>query len=196
MREDLARLLREQRGHFELESGHHGDLWLELESLCRRPSLVSPLAGELAERLRPHQPEIICGPLVEGAFVGLLVAGELDVEFVYTQPRTAPDAEELFPVRYVVPPALRDLAGRRVAIVNDVINAGSAVRGTLAALGECDANVIAIGSLLVLGAAASQIAQQAGAPLETLAHEPNSIWKPRDCPLCASGAPLVEHAGC
>ncbi len=195
MRKDLARLLRRQRGHFELESGHHGDLWLELESLFRRPSLVGPLAREVAERLAPYESEIICGPLVEGAFVGLLVARELDVEFIYTERQPDHEAQGLFPVRYVIPQALRDLAGRRVAIVNDVINAGSAVRETLADLAKCEANVVAIASLLVLGSAAQQIAQRAEAPLETLASEPNSIWKPSECPRCASGEPLVEHAG-
>jgi len=193
VRDDLARLLREQRGHFELESGHHGDLWLELESLCRRPSLLSPLAIELTGRLRPYAPEVICGPLVEGAFVGLLVAQRLDVEFIYSERQPNQEVRELFPVCYRIPATLRGLAGRRVAIVNDVINAGSAVRGTLTDLAACDANVIAIGSLLVLGSAAQTIAEGAQSPLETLAIEPNSIWKPSECPLCASGAPLVEH---
>ena len=74
MREDLGAILRQRRGHFELESGHLGDLWLDLESLCHRPKLVTPLADELAERLAPHQPEVICGPVAESAFVGMLVA--------------------------------------------------------------------------------------------------------------------------
>ena len=85
MRPDLQNLLKARRGHFELESGHHGELWLDLESLCRKPDVVRQLASELAHRLSQYRPEVVCGPLVEGAFVGLLVAQEMNVEFVYTR---------------------------------------------------------------------------------------------------------------
>ncbi len=195
MREDLASLLKARRGHFELESGHHGDLWLDLESLCRTPSTVCPLAAELAQRLSPYRAEIVCGPLVEGAFVGLLVAAEMDVEFVYAEPRRNPGSQGLFPVSYHLPTGLRNLAGRRVAIVNDVINAGSAIRGTLADLTQCAAEVVAIGTLLALGATPAKLAEEASVPLETLAQELNTIWSPDACPLCKSGVPLVPHSG-
>lgn len=195
MRPDLARLLNERHGHFEFESGHHGDLWLELESLCRDPRAVRPLADELAAKLVPHGPGVICGPLVEGAFVGLMVAERLGVEFVYAEREVDLVAEGMYPVRYRLPAALRDLNGRRVAIANDVINAGSAVRGALADARECSAQVVAIGTLLALGPAARELARAARTPLEALAAEPGSLWTPEACPLCASGAPLVRHPG-
>lgn len=195
MREDLASLLKPRHGHFELESGHHGELWFDLESLCRRPAAVRPLAAELAQRLSPYRVEVICGPLVEGAFVGLLAALEMDLEFGYTEPRRSPDAQGLFPVSYHLPCAPRNVAGRRVAIVNDVINAGSAVRGSMAALAECSADVVAIGTLLALGRMPAQLAQDAAVPLEALASEPNIIWNPEVCPLCARGVPLTPHPG-
>ena len=195
MREDLANLLQERRGHFEFESGHHGNRWFDLEALCRNPRAVTALAVELADRLTQYQADIICGPLVEGAFVGLLVASEIGAEFVYTEPQADPGAQGLFPVRYRLPSALRIVTGRRVAIVNDVINAGSAVRGTLADLIGCSAEVVAIGTLLALGPSPAALAQEASIPLEALASEPNMLWTPEACPLCASGERLVPHAG-
>ncbi len=68
-------LFHSRQGHFLLESGHHGDLWLDLESLCLRPARLQPFAVDLAERLRPYKVDVICGPLVEGAFVGMMVVG-------------------------------------------------------------------------------------------------------------------------
>lgn len=190
MRSDLTALLRRRRGHFELESGHHGDFWLDLESLCSRPSQVRPLAAELAQRLRRYDVEVVCGPLVEGAFVGLLVAEELDVEFVYAERDAARSNSTLFPFSYRIPEALRGLRNRRVAVANDVINAGSAVRGTLKDLEACGAEVVAIGTLLTLGSRSAELAREASVPLETLDTEPNSVWTPEDCPLCAAGEPL------
>lgn len=195
MREDLAGLLKPRHGHFELESGHHGELWLDLESLCRTPAAVRPLAAELAKRLSRYRPEMICGPLVEGAFVGLLVALEMGVDFVYTESRQNPDAQGLFPVSYHLPAELRNLADRRVAIVNDVINAGSAVRGTMVDLSQCSADVVAIGTLLALGRSAALLAEEASAPIEALAEEPSIIWTPEACPLCANGMDFTPRPG-
>lgn len=196
MQDQVLKLLSARRGHFLLESGHHGSLWLDLELLCLRPRLVQPLAAELARRLADVQVEVICGPLVEGAFVGLMVASELDCSFAYTERFSRPSTEGLFSVGYRVPEPLRSrLAGRRVAIVNDVINAGSAVRGSLADLDACGASVVAIGCLLVLGTAAFEFATERTIPLETIARLPNELWEPAECPLCAAGAPLQDVAG-
>ena len=193
MQKQLASLLAARGGHFRLESGHHGDLWLDLELLCLRPERVRPWAEELAQRLAAYRVDGVCGPLVEGSFVGLMVAEALSVEFSYSERFADPTSEALFPVQYRLPAALRDrVRGRRVAIVNDVINAGSAVRGTLADLQACGANIVAIGALVVLGPAAASLAADNGLALESTAAVPNNLWTPAECPLCADGVPLEE----
>jgi orotate phosphoribosyltransferase len=131
----------------------------------------------------------ICGPLVEGAFVALFVACELGLEFSYAE-RSVSGKSGLYPVDYRLPPALRArLRGRRVAIVNDVINAGSAVRGAFEDLAACGAETVAVGALLVLGSLAPTFAANRNVPLESLAHAPNTLWTPADCPLCSAGVP-------
>src|ERR1044071_8717656 len=72
-----------RRGHFRMESGYHTDLWMHLETLCRHPALVQPAARALADKLRPYRVDAVCGPLTEGAFVALMVAGELGCDFTY-----------------------------------------------------------------------------------------------------------------
>jgi orotate phosphoribosyltransferase len=193
MQEQVTKLLPERKGHFVFESGHHGRVWLDLELLLLHPERVQPLAEALAERLRSCQPEAVCGPLVEGAFVGLMVASFLRLPFSYSEPVRDHSEEGLFPVSYPIPrPLQAEVRGKRVAVVNDVINAGSAVRGTLAALKQCGAQPIAIGTLAVYGEAASELAAAHAVPLETLASLPSQIWEPGACPLCAKGVPLHE----
>ncbi len=187
----VSRLLARRTGHFRLESGHHGELWLDLEKLCLRPEPVRRLAEELARRLAPHRVDAVCGPLVEGAFVALFAAEALGVPFSYSERAADPPSDSLFAARYLVPrPLHAQLAGKRVAIVNDVINAGSAVRATLAELRGVGARPVAIGTLAVLGEGAAELATGAGIALESLAAFPNAIWEPRRCPLCARGVPL------
>ncbi len=131
----IARLMSSRSGHFLLESGHHGSLWLDLEVLCLDPAAVRPFAVDLAARLKPYDVEAVCGPLIEGAFVALMVASELGLTFAYSERLPQGTGQELFRYPYRIPGGLRPLLrDRRVAIVNDVIGAGSAVRGTLADL--------------------------------------------------------------
>ena len=190
---DILTLIEGRRGHFRFESGHHGDFWFNLETLCAQPRRIQPLAADLARRLSGHRPEVVCGPLTEGAFVSLMVASELGVEFSYAERIAHPEREELFPVEYRVPPALRErLRGRRVAIVNDVISAGSAVRGAFVDLEASGARIVAVGALLVLGPAMATFAAEKNLPLEALAEMPHNIWPPSVCPLCAEGMLLEE----
>src|SRR5262249_52982238 len=100
--QEIARLLSARSGHFRLESGHHGALWLDLELICLRPERVRPLAEVLARALSRHAVDVVCGPLVEGAFVGLLVASALGVPFTYAEPGAdgGGGGDGLFPVRY------------------------------------------------------------------------------------------------
>jgi len=190
MQAQVAQLLPQREGHFVFESGHHGQVWLDLELLLLHPERVQPLAEVLADRLR-HQVAAVCGPLVEGAFVGLMVASSLRLPFSYSQPVRDHQAAGLFPMSYPIPKPLEpELRDKRVAIVNDVINAGSAVRGTLVALKQCGAQPVAIATLAVYGHAASELAATHGVALETLASFPSLIWEPSACPLCAKGIPL------
>ena len=81
-----------------------------------------------------------------------------------------------------------------VAIVNDVVNPGSAVRGTFAELKACGAQPAVIGALLVLGTSASSCAASEGVPLESIASLPNPLWPPSDRPLCTARVPLDNGA--
>jgi orotate phosphoribosyltransferase len=196
MQQEVLELLSGRQGHFLLESGHHGDLWLDLERLCLQPQRAQALAARLIALLSGLQLDAVCGPLVEGAFIAILVALQLETQFLYSERFVRPTADGLFPAGYRVPAPLREgLREKRVAIVNDVTNAGSAVKGTFADLEECGANIVAISSLLVLGSAAADFAASKNVPLHTLATLPNNLWTAPECPLCASGIPLQDVAG-
>jgi orotate phosphoribosyltransferase len=175
-----SELLDPRRGHFALESGHHGDLWLDLELLFVRPRRVAPYAAELA-RLLPAV-DAVCGPLLGGALVAQMVAAELDAELAWSERSDA---------GYRIPQPLRSrLQGARVAIVDDAINAGSATRATLADLRECGARPVALGALIVLGDGAQALAAAEGLAPAFVETVPNTLWEPDDCPLCAASVPL------
>jgi orotate phosphoribosyltransferase len=187
-REELLADLAARRGHFALESGHHGDLWLDLDALLARPWRVARLAAALASRVGAHRPDVVCGPLTGGAFVAQLIAAELGAGFAWTERTVGSEG-----VAYRLPAALRaGLRGRTVAVVDDVINAGSATRATLAELRAAGARPVALAALLVLGEGAARVAEAEGLALDHLATLESGLWRPAACPLCAAGAELED----
>ena len=196
MQPELLTLLAARSGHFRLESGHHGSLWLDLDPLFVRPGRLRRFVAGLAEQLSKYGVEAMCGPLTGGAFLAQSVAAVLDVEFYYTERHAPVERDALYAVTYRLPDGLREMVrGQAVAVVDDAINAGSAVRGTLAELRACGATPVAVGALLVLGSAAASWCAGQGLPLEAVARLPNEIWAPADGPLCAAQTPLEDLTG-
>jgi len=191
MEEEFLKLLSAQRGHFQLESGHHGDLWLDLNLLFLDPNLLRPFARELALRLSKHDFRAIVGPLVGGAFLAQMLAEQLGIQFCFAEPVAQSGRSGLYPLSYRVPETFHGhLRGKNVAIVDDAINAGSAVRGTFQALKSLGANPVAIGSLCILSDRTSVFFETNNLKVERIAFLSNSLWEPANCPLCASHAPL------
>jgi orotate phosphoribosyltransferase len=138
MREEVLSLFAARKGHFRFESGHHGDLWLEIAPAYLHPNRLRRHAAELARLLAAHEVEAVCGPLVEGAFLAQMVAEELRMEFYFAEQFARAQADGLYPVGYRIPRDLRpSVLGKRIAVVDDVINAGSAVRGAIEDLEAC-----------------------------------------------------------
>lgn len=184
-------LVHGRRGHFLLESGHHGALWLDLDPLFADPRRIRPCIDMFVAALRPHAVDAVCGPLLGGAFLAQLVAQALDVDFWYTKREMPAESIGLYQARYRLPPALSARArGRRVAMVDDVMSAGSALRGTFDEVMAHGAEPVVAGALLVLGATGAGYFAELGIAVEAVAREDYELWAPERCPLCAAGVPL------
>jgi len=190
---DPLSLTSPRHGHFRLESGHHSNLWLDLEGLFVQPALVRPFVTRLARALRPHKVAGVCGPLVGGGFLAQMLASAMKAEFFYTERVLPGEGEGLYQAQYHLPHAARgQVRDKRLAIVDDAISAGSAVRATYTELQGHGAEPVVIGALLVLGTAASPYFVERGVPIEAVTRVPFDLWVPVECPLCASGQALTD----
>jgi orotate phosphoribosyltransferase len=152
------------------------------------------MVRHLAESLRRYRPTGVCGPLLGGAFLAQLVALALQVEFYFTE-RQPLEEGGFYGARYRLPRSMcQQVRGKRIAIVDDVMSAGSAARGTHAELQRVGATPIAVGALLVLGTTGWEFFNAEGLPVEAVATLPYEIWRPEECPLCRSSIPLEELA--
>jgi orotate phosphoribosyltransferase len=188
-------LVAGRRGHFRLESGYHSGLWLDLDPLFTESRRIEPFVAALASLLRPYNLAGVCGPLLGGAFVAQLVAQTLAAEFYFTERVIPPQNGSLYQACYRLAPAFAArIRGKRIAIVDDVMSAGSALRGTYAELQAHGAAPVVAGALLVLGSVGADYFLRCGAPVEAVARDEYEMWLPTDCPLCAAGQPLEDVA--
>jgi orotate phosphoribosyltransferase len=184
----IAALVAARRGHFRMESGYHSATWFELGSLFDHPNKLRPFTAELAQRLAAHGPDAVCGPMTGGAKLAQLIATTLNIECFEAERSVSDDATGMFPVKYRIPEAQRKRAhGRSVAIVDDAISAGSAVRGTYADLIACGSRPVALGALIVFGDVALRFAAESGVALEAIETMPFDMWLPAECPHCTAG---------
>ena len=184
---DLSQLARPQRGHFDLGTGFHGDLWLDLDALFLWPVRLRPAAGQLAAHLRQYRPAAVCGPLSGGAFLAQTVAEILGAAFLpaYAGPGRPP--------RYRLPAPVRgQIAGWRVAVVDDAVNAGTAVRASCQELRSAGAEPVAVAALLALGEAGAVITGALGLPFHAAEALPSQVWPAGACPRCEAGDPLEQ----
>ena len=177
-----------RRGHFRYESGHHGDLWLDLDALLVDARAVQGWAAALAQQVAAWRPEVVCGPLVGGAFVAQALAAATGADFAFAERKLIEGNPG-----YRIPDGLRArLPGRRVVLADDAVNAGSALLATLEDARRCGAEIAGFASLITLGDAAATLAARHRLPFAHLALLERSLWPAQACPLCAEGVPLQD----
>ena len=163
MNDDVLRKLPTREGHFLLESGYHTDVWLTLDGLFVSPSALAPLVDTLAGKLTRHGATAVCGPFQGGAFLAQALATVLGLDFYFSQPVQATVGGELFGAEYRLPADLRArVAGQRIALVDDVMSAGSSVRATATALSAANASTVVVGALVRAGTSRARSLSQSG----------------------------------
>ena len=185
---EAVQLVRPRTGHFDLGTGYHGDVWLDLDALFLRPARLRPYVEWLAGRLRQHSPGAVCGPLEGGAFLAYAVADLLEVAFLagYRSPGQA--------TGYHLPSVPGGIGGWRVAVVDDAVNAGTAVAACLRELQAQGAVPVAVTALLALGEANAMVPARLGVPFYPAGTMPSRAWPAPECPLCADGVPVTPGA--
>jgi orotate phosphoribosyltransferase len=181
-----------RRGHFIYESGAHGDLWLDLDRLFTDPARLQDAAVQLALRLRPLQADLVCGPETGGAVIGAAVAHALPIGFVRAERQLVAGGAP----RYLIPQALRQLvAGKRILIVDDAINAGSATLACHREIVALGGQVAGVASVIIREGAVAELHDRLGVPIEALEVLPWHIWAPEACPRCKPSGPARHPTG-
>ena len=184
---EVVQLARPRPGHFDLGTGYHGDLWLDLDALFLSPSRLRPYVDWLAERLGDHDIDAVCGPLEGGAFLAYAIADRLGVAFLVGC--RAPG------VAFYPPPCGKGgIGGGWGGVVDDAVNAGTAIAACLEELRGQGAVPVAVAAVIALGEASTMVPARLGVPFYAAGTMPSRAWPAQECPLCADGIPVTPDA--
>jgi orotate phosphoribosyltransferase len=174
--------------HFVYISGEHGSGWIDKDAIFVHLDRVRRLTQLLAEAVRPLDVEILCGPATGGLIVAQWTAFELGLPAVFAE-HDAPRSKQELRGQFALHRGYdRLVAGRRVLVVDDVVNTGHSVRQTVAAVRAAGATVPAVAAIVDRGnvdAAGIGVADY----LFLLKHDIPD-WPAADCPLCKQGVPI------
>ena len=183
-----------EHDHFVYDSGQHGSGWIDKDVVNENTNRDDGLCRMLADVVRDLGAEVVCGPATGGLIVSQWTAHALGVQSVFAdhseQQPTAPGG----PLRG--PFILRRgydkvVDGKRVVVVDDVINTGLALRQTVQAVQQNGGKVMAAAAIITRGNATP--ADCGVTDLRYLLECEIPSWPAAGCPLCKAGVPVNTH---
>jgi orotate phosphoribosyltransferase len=171
--------------HVVYTSGRHGAAYVNKDAIYPDTTAVAELCGLMADAARPLRAEVVCGPALGGIILSQWVGHHLGLPAVYAEKEGAGMALRRGYDRLV--------RGRRVLIVEDVLNTGGSVEQTMAAVGAAGGEVVGVSALCNRGGIT---AAALGAPaLHALLDVRLDSWPGAACPLCRDGVPVNVDVG-
>jgi len=174
--------------HFVYVSGDHGSGWIDKDAIYPHTDNTERLCRQMARNVREWGAEIVCGPATGGLIVAEWAAHELGALSTFTEHDATPTEGALrgrFMLRRGYDALVR---GKRVLVVDDIVNTGLSLRQTAEA-------VRGAGGLLV-GAACLVSRGNVGAEalgvdrFHYLLEYKIPAWPAAACPLCRQGVPV------
>jgi orotate phosphoribosyltransferase len=181
-------------GHFDYGNGYHGRVYLNPHQLFRHPSTIWRVAQDLLDVLPGdllEATEVVAGPVTGGALLAHTVAGLLDSRRSLTHPPClfAPfnyDPDTGFALRAFYQ---REIAGRRVLLVDDVRNTGDTFSRCAGLVRAAGGKVLATAEIFDRKEAVADTGVPNIALVEYHAAE---NYQAAACPLCERGVGITR----
>jgi orotate phosphoribosyltransferase len=190
---EALRLLTEahailENDHFVYISGDHGSGWIDKDAIYPHTERIERLCRDMANVVRGWGVEAVCGPATGGLIVAEWTAHELGALSVFAEHDPAPQEDELRG-RFVL---RRDydrlVSGKRVLVVDDIVNTGLSLRQTTEAVRGAGGQVVG-GACLVSRGNVDAARLGVGRFVYLLEHK-IPAWPAAACPLCQAGVPI------
>ena len=181
--------------HFVYVTGEHGDGWIDKDAIFPDTRKVSRLAALLAEALAGRELDVVCGPATGGLIVSQWTAHHLGLPSVFAEhaKETGYHPADASPGPLRPPFVLRRgydarVKGKRVLVVDDVVNTGESVAETVAAVRGSGGSPVAVAALCTRGNAGP--GDVGCDDFVYLVEIEIPSWPAAECELCRRGVPV------
>lgn len=168
------------RGHFQLSSGRHSDLFVQKFRVLEHPHLAERFGRDLAE-LFGGEFDAIASPAVGAIVLGFATALAGRTRFIFAE---RVDDRMTFRRGFTIAPH------ERVLVVEDVVTTGGSAREVVDAVRAAGGIPVGVATLIDRGDPARP--PDLGVPLRALVTLEVTSWAPDECPLCARGESLQD----
>jgi orotate phosphoribosyltransferase len=169
-------------GHFRLSSGRHSSQFVQKFRILEDPSLLEPVAREIAEHFRDVSPTVVVSAAIGGVLLGYEVARQLGTKAIFVEKENG------------VPVLRRGFAlspTDHALVVEDVATTGLSVREVIDVVRRRGAQVVGVG-VIVLRQAQDEIVGVDNIPLYALLELPLRSYGEDECPKCRAGEPITD----
>ena len=198
---EALRLLKEahailENDHFVYISGDQGSGWIDKDAIYPHTERIERLCRDMANTVRGWGAEAVCGPATGGLIVAEWTARELDALSVFAEHDPAPQ-EGALRGRFVLRRGYDQVvSGKRVLVVDDIVNTGLSLHQTAEAVRNAGGQVIGAACLVSRG---NVDATGLGVSrFVSLLEYQIPAWPASACPLCQAGVPIntrYAHGG-
>ncbi len=165
-------------GHYKYSSGLHGSVYVEKDRVLANVDVSSKLCYRIAKHYFAEKIQVVTGPSMGGAMMAPFVA-------YYLEPKAiAVYAEGERESRYFRPSVVDMIAGKRVLVVEDVLDTGGSALRVIEAVERQGGEVVGVASIWNRGNVTFRY------PLFCLVE--HETWEPGECPICKVGKLPVE----
>src|SRR5262249_35909202 len=130
--------------HIVYTSGKHGSAYVNKDAVYPDTARIDELCGHLADGATSHRPDVVCGPAMGGIILAQWTGHHLGIPAVYAE--KAAEGGMVLRRGYD-----KLVAGRRVLVVEDVLNTGGSVRDAVAAVRAAGGDVVVVAALVNRG---------------------------------------------
>jgi len=181
--------------HIVYASGKHGSTYVDKDALYPNTRTISKLCKKIALNFyNGDRVDTVIAPAMGGVILSQRVAEHLTeitrgtVFAVYAE-------KALTHTGFIIKPSYHKyVAGKRLLVVEDILNTGGTAAKVIATVRQIGGNVVGLGALCNRGGVTSE--DVGGVPtLKSLVNIKLDSWDEKDCPLCKSGVPINTKVG-
>ncbi len=167
-----------ENGHFRYSSALHGSVYVEKDRVLANVDVASKLCYRIARHFFADHIQVVTGPSMGGAMMAPFVA-------YYLEPKAlAVYAEGERENRYFRPSVVDMITGKRVLVVEDVLETGGSALRVIEAVEREGGEVVGIAAIWNRGNVRFKY------PLFCLVE--HEVYEPGACPLCKDGQIPLE----